>query len=78
MSRAPQDRSPLAGAAERLWELSSDLMAVADTTGRVLAMNSAWTAALGWTEAEVRGQGKAQIVHPDDLGAVEQIPWVIG
>jgi PAS domain S-box-containing protein len=67
MGRSAEGRAP-PGAAERLWELSSDLMAVTDMDGQVLAVNGAWQAVLDWTEAELmRG---IDLLHPDDAEAV--------
>jgi len=67
MGRSAEVRPP-PGAAERLWELSSDLMAVTDMNGRVQAVNCAWHAVLGWTGEElVRGMA---LVHPDDVAPV--------
>lgn len=64
MGRTAEGRPP-PGAAERLWELSSDLLAVTDMDGQVVAVNCAWQVLLGWTEAEMlRG---VDLLHPDDL-----------
>ena len=67
MGRSAEGRAP-PGAAERLWELSSDLMAVTDIDGGVLAVNSAWWTLLGWTEADL--VGGLDLLHPDDVEAV--------
>jgi len=67
MGRSAEGRAP-PGAAERLWELSSDLMAVTDIEGNVLAVNSAWTTLLGWTEAEL--VAGLDLLHPDDVEPV--------
>ena len=54
---------------DRLWELSGDLMIVADQgpNGRIKAINPAWKKVLGWSEAEVLESGRFALVHPDDL-----------
>ena len=41
---------------DRLWHLSHDPFLVADEQGRWLSMNPAWTAILGWSEAELLGR----------------------
>ncbi len=52
---------------DRIWELSVDLMSVSDAQGRFIAVNGAWTATLGWSEAEVRASHLLDLVHPDDV-----------
>ncbi len=51
----------------RLWQMSSDIMLVADLTGRIEAVNPAWTRILGWTEDELLGRPLLDLIHPDDL-----------
>ncbi|WP_010160986.1 hybrid sensor histidine kinase/response regulator [Sphingomonas sp. PAMC 26617] len=51
----------------RLWQLSSDIMLVADFDGTINAVNPAWTHVLGWSEAELLGQPLFGFIHPDDL-----------
>ena len=51
----------------RLWQLSTDIMLVARLDGTIVAVNPAWTAMLGWSEAELARQSLFEIVHPDDL-----------
>lgn len=56
---------------DRLWQLSSDLMVVAETTGVLLAVNSAWQSTLGWTDQELIELDIRDLVHPDDVEATE-------
>ena len=56
---------------DRMWRLSTDLMLVARFGGTIEAVNPAWTAALGWTEAELVGTDLFRLVHPDDLDRTE-------
>jgi PAS domain S-box-containing protein len=51
---------------DSIWRLSRELMVVArtDTTG--LALNPAWSTALGWDEAELLGFRLLELVHPQD------------
>ncbi len=51
---------------DRMWRLSTDLMLVAAFDTSVVAVNPAWTATLGWSEADVVGQSFMGLVHPDD------------
>jgi PAS domain S-box-containing protein len=50
----------------RLWNVSQDLLVVADAEGRFLNVNPAWTATLGWSEAELVGNTSEWLLHPDD------------
>ncbi|USI73522.1 PAS domain S-box protein [Sphingomonas morindae] len=51
----------------RLWQLSTDIMLVADLDGRIEAVNPAWTRMLGWTEAELLGELIFAFIHPEDV-----------
>ena len=54
---------------DRMWRLSTDVMLVARFDGTITAVNPAWTALLGWTEAELLGTSFLDLVHPDDRAA---------
>ncbi len=54
---------------DRLWSLSSDLFSVCDATGRLKAVNPAWTELLGYTEGEVVGSRFERWIHPEDTAA---------
>jgi PAS domain S-box-containing protein len=49
-----------------LWNVSQDLLVVTTTAGERLSVNPAWTALLGWSEAELLGSTVEALVHPDD------------
>ena len=51
---------------DRIWQVSSDLLGVADADGAWLSVNPAWTRVLGWTEDEIVGRTSAWIGHPDE------------
>ena len=51
----------------RIWNVSEDLLVVADMEGRYVAVNPAWHATLGWSEAELLNKTSEWLVHPDDL-----------
>ncbi len=51
----------------RLWQLSTDIMLVARHDGTITAVNPAWTAVLGWPEAELIGQRLFDFIHPEDV-----------
>jgi PAS domain S-box-containing protein len=49
-----------------LWDLSPDAMVLIDFSGRLLEMNPAFTATLGWTADQIGGDFGMRMVHPDD------------
>lgn len=50
----------------RIWEVSRELLLVADLDGVWRSVNPAWTRKLGWTEAELIGRTSEWLEHPDD------------
>jgi PAS domain S-box-containing protein len=50
----------------RVWNVSQDLLLVANGDGTYLRVNPAWTAALGWPEADLVGKSAEWLAHPDD------------
>ncbi len=55
---------------DRIWDLSEDLLVTADFKGRLLAVNPSWTVVLGFDRVTLLEMPYADLVHPDDLGAV--------
>ena len=56
---------------DRLWQLSEDLLVVADYEGHLLRINPAWTRLLGRDEASLLAMDYRSVIHVDDLAAVE-------
>jgi PAS domain-containing protein len=50
-----------------IWNVSQDLLVVADLEGKYLSVNPAWTATLGWSEADLLGKTSRWILHPDNV-----------
>ena len=50
----------------RIWDVSRDMLLVADTAGVWLSVNPAWTACLGWTAEELVGRTSEWLEHPED------------
>src|SRR5262245_47664084 len=50
----------------QIWTVSQDLLVVAALDGTYLSTNPAWTAVLGWSEAELVGKSSVWLLHPDD------------
>jgi PAS domain S-box-containing protein len=51
----------------QIWNVSQDLLLVADLDGKYLSVNPAWTLVLGWSESELLGKNSKWLLHPDDL-----------
>ncbi len=51
---------------DRIWKLSQDLLIVTDLSGRVVDVNPAWTATLGWSVDDLVGNSAEPLIHPDD------------
>jgi PAS domain S-box-containing protein len=53
---------------DRIWNVSQDLLLVADRGGVWKTVNPAWTRTLGWSEAELLNRTSQWLEHPDDQG----------
>ncbi len=53
---------------DRIWNVSQDLLVVADRDGVWQTVNPAWTRTLGWSEAELLNRTSEWLEHPDDDG----------
>src|ERR1700712_4800557 len=53
---------------DRIWNVSQDLLLVADRNGVWQTVNPAWTRTLGWSEAELLNRTSEWLDHPDDAG----------
>jgi PAS domain S-box-containing protein len=53
---------------DRIWNVSQDLLVVADRDGVWRTVNPAWTRTLGWSEAELLNRTSEWLEHPDDDG----------
>jgi len=49
-----------------VWRVTHDLLGVANFSGRLLSVNPAWTAVLGWSEQELLAIDHRDLRHPDD------------
>ena len=56
---------------DQIWQASADLFCVASFEGRLVSLNPAWTALLGWSEGELLGRPFLDFVHPDDRPATK-------
>jgi PAS domain S-box-containing protein len=51
---------------DRIWQVSRDILGVADVTGSWLSVNPAWTRILGWNPDVIIGRTSAWLRHPED------------
>jgi len=51
---------------DRIWQVSRDLLGVADDQGIWLSINPAWTNSLGWPAEAIVGKTSEWLEHPDD------------
>jgi PAS domain S-box-containing protein len=49
-----------------IWNVSEDLLVVADLEGKYLSVNPAWTTTLGWPQSDLLGKTSQWLLHPDD------------
>ncbi len=56
---------------DRIWNVSEDLLGVANFDGYFLSMNPAWSRLLGWTEDEIKAMHVSALRHPDDAAHSE-------
>ncbi|MEX0759429.1 MAG: PAS domain-containing protein, partial [Tistlia sp.] len=56
---------------DRLWELSEDLLVVADYEGRLLRLSPSWTRVLGHEQQTLLTRRYDSFIHPDDREAVK-------
>nr|WP_280137560.1 PAS domain-containing protein [Aureimonas sp. AU40] len=52
---------------DRIWQLSGDMLGVADDRGVWLSINPAWTRTLGWQQDEIVGRTSQWMEHPHDV-----------
>jgi PAS domain S-box-containing protein len=57
---------------DRVWQVSRDMLGVADRFGVWQSVNPAWTRVLGWTERELIGRSSQWLEHPDDVESTHQ------
>jgi PAS domain S-box-containing protein len=58
---------------DRIWNHSSELMAVAGIDGYIRAANASWTQILGWEERELYAVPFSEFIHPEDLESTAEI-----
>lgn len=56
---------------DRIWNVSQDLLLVADIDGTWRSINPAWTTTLGWRERELVNKTSHWLEHPDDRQKID-------
>jgi PAS domain S-box-containing protein len=56
---------------ERFFTVALDLLAIADTSGRLVRLNAAWENTLGFSISELEGINFMDLVHPEDREPTE-------
>ena len=56
---------------DRIWNVSEDLLGVANFDGYFLSMNPAWSRLLGWSEDEIKAMHVSALRHPEDTAHSE-------
>lgn len=56
---------------KRFFELSQEMMGIADEDGRMHTMNDAWTKHLGWTSEELSARPFVEFVSAEDMAVVK-------
>ncbi len=51
---------------KNIFEVSLDLLSIADFKGRFLELNPSWHKTLGWSEDDLKGRSWIDFTHPDD------------
>ena len=50
----------------QIWNVSQDLLMIADLQGKYISVNPAWAATLDWSESDLLGKTSQWLLHPDD------------
>ena len=58
---------------DRLWDLSEDLLVVADYDGHLLRVSPSWSRLLGYDEQTLMAHSYIDLVHPDDFSHIEGV-----
>lgn len=57
---------------DRFFELSLDLLGIADLTGRMLQANPSWERVLGYSGEELHCRSTLDLIHPEDLASMRE------
>lgn len=58
---------------DRLFNLSLELLAIGDMSGRLLQVNPAWVRVLRWSRDDIMERPFPELIHPDDRVQAEQM-----
>lgn len=72
LGRLSDQRARASTAADRWFELSNEMFAIAGRDGRLMRLNASWERCLGFRVHELLGLSHVELVHPDDLEGVAE------
>ncbi|WP_186310707.1 PAS domain-containing sensor histidine kinase [Paraburkholderia sp. BCC1886] len=61
----PPNKNPMQER-DLFWQVSHDMLGIADLQGVWLAVNPAWSGILGWDDSDIVGRTSEWLEHPDD------------
>jgi len=73
VTSATRERRRLSREVRQFWDLSTELLCVADRAGVLRRINPAWETLLGIEQHELVGRPLVELVHPDDRAATESL-----
>jgi PAS domain S-box-containing protein len=69
----PAPDFPEWGTLRTFWELSTDLLCIAEADGTFVHVNPAWGPALGWSAQQLQATNAFDLLHPDDVEATRAL-----
>ena len=63
---------------DRLFDLSMEMLCIADLDGRFVRVNRAWSETLGLTREQLEGSSFLEFVHPDDVHQTREVMSALG
>jgi PAS domain S-box-containing protein len=69
LAREKRDTQIARDELDRFFDMSLDLLCIANVSGRLERVNEAWEQTLGWTAADLTSAPYVTFVHPDDAQA---------
>ncbi len=71
LAHAQQERKKAEIERDAFFQMSSDLLCITDTEGRIRQVNPSWTRLLGHPPSELFGTQLSSFAHPDDFEAMQ-------
>ncbi len=78
VGRLSEQRGRSAEEADRWFEMSNDMLAIASLDGYFKRLNSSWEDCLGYTRSELMARPYVEFVHPDDVQSTLEAARALG